>query len=65
MQSELQAVRHFHADHQSSEPTSTLTEKKIFAKSVGGGGTGVYVADGATTNEFVSKSKSIIYGLIF
>ena len=50
---------------QSSDPTATLTEKKIFAKSVGGGGTGVYVADGATTNEFVSKSKSIIYGLIF
>jgi len=30
-----------------------------------GGGTGVYFVDGSTSDELVSKSKAIVYGLIF
>ncbi len=50
---------------QSSDPTASPTARKIFSKPVGGGGTGVYFTDGTITEELVSKSKSIIYGLIF
>ena len=31
----------------------------------GSGGSGVYFVDGSTTDELVSKSKAIVFGIIF
>tara|TARA_B100000131_G_scaffold8241_1_gene8636 strand:- start:9597 stop:10730 length:1134 start_codon:yes stop_codon:yes gene_type:complete len=48
-----------------ADPTVSAGTKKVYSKAIAGGGTGLYVSDGAIVNELVSKSKSIIYGLIF
>jgi hypothetical protein len=37
----------------------------LYADTAAGGGTGVYFVDGSTSDELVSKSKAIVYGLIF
>ena len=35
------------------------------ADTAAGGGTGIFFVDGSTNDELVSKSKAIVYGLIF
>lgn len=50
---------------QTSDPSSVSGSTVIFANAVGGGGSGVYFVDGTTTDELVSKSKAIVYGIIF
>ena len=51
---------------QSSDPSATAGSSKIYSKTVGGGGTGVFVqTPSGTSDEMVSKSKAIVYGLIF
>ena len=53
-------------EHQSSDPSATAGSSKIYSKAVGGGGTGVFVQTPSGTNdEMVSKSKAIVFGLIF
>ena len=37
----------------------------LYAKAAAGGGTGLHFVDGSTSDELVSKSKAIVYGLIF
>ena len=37
----------------------------IYNNTIGGGGTGVYVLSTAVNDELVSKSKAIVYGIIF
>lgn len=50
---------------QSSAPSSVANSTVLYANAVGGGGTGVYFVDGSTSDELVSKSKAIVYGIIF
>ena len=53
-------------EHQSSDPSATAGSSKIYSKTVGGGGTGVFVqTPSGTSDEMVSKSKAIVFGLIF
>jgi len=50
---------------QSSAPASVANTTVLYANTVGSGGTGVYFVDGSTSDELVSKSKAIVYGIIF
>ena len=51
---------------QTTNPSAVSGKSLIFAKAPGGGGTGVYVqAPTGNAEEMVSKSKAIVYGLIF
>tara|TARA_S200000501_G_C20869536_1_gene763562 strand:- start:1040 stop:1675 length:636 start_codon:yes stop_codon:yes gene_type:complete len=48
-----------------SAPSSVSGATLIYANTAAGGGTGVFFVDGTTSDELVSKSKAIVYGLIF
>ena len=50
---------------QVSDPTPTATETKMYAKEPAGGGSGVFVANQNTTDELVTKSKAIVFSMIF
>lgn len=50
---------------QASTPSSATGATLIYGATAGGGGTGVFFVDGSTSDELVSKSKAIVYGLIF
>jgi len=46
-------------------PSGVSGATLIYGNTAAGGGTGVFFVDGSTSDEFVSKSKAIVYGLIF
>ena len=48
-----------------SAPSAVNNATLLYAATAAGGGTGVYFVDGSTSDELVSKSKAIVYGLIF
>ena len=48
-----------------STPTAEAGATILYAKAAAGGGTGLHFVDGSTSDELVSKSKAIVYGLIF
>ena len=48
-----------------STPSSATSATLVYGGTAGGGGTGVYFVDGSISDELVSKSKAIVYGLIF
>lgn len=50
---------------QLSAPSSATGATLLYADTAAGGGTGVFFVDGSTSDELVSKSKAIVYGLIF
>ena len=50
---------------QASAPSSVSGSSILYAATAAGGGTGVFFVDGSTSDELVSKSKAIVYGLIF
>jgi hypothetical protein len=50
---------------QSSAPANVAGATVLYANTVGSGGSGVYFVDGSTSDELVSKSKAIVYGIIF
>jgi len=50
---------------QGSVPTDVANTTVLYANTAGSGGTGVYVVDGTTNEELVSKSKAIVFGIIF
>jgi len=50
---------------QVSAPSSATGATLLYADTAAGGGTGVFFVDGSTSDELVSKSKAIVYGLIF
>jgi len=50
---------------QASAPSSATGATLLYADTAAGGGTGVFFVDGSTSDELVSKSKAIVYGLIF
>ena len=50
----------------SPAPDATAFQTGVYSTStVGGGGTGVYYVNSVDTDEFVSRRRSIIYGIIF
>ena len=50
---------------QAITPTSAAGATILYADTASGGGTGLFFVDGSTSDELVSKSKAIVYGLIF
>jgi len=50
---------------QGSDPTAVVGETRVYAKTPGQGGSGVFVANNIATDELVTKSKAIVFGLIF
>lgn len=48
-----------------STPATTPNVAALYNKQVGSGGTGVYVISPAVNDELVSKTKAIVFGIIF
>jgi len=48
-----------------SAPSAVTDATILYAATAAGGGSGVFFVDGSTSDELVSKSKAIVYGLIF
>ena len=48
-----------------SQPSSISGASILYAAATTGGGSGVHFVDGSTTGELVSKTKAIVFGLIF
>ena len=46
-------------------PSTPSNAAAIYNNTIGGGGTGVYVLSSEVNDELVSKSKAIVYGIIF
>lgn len=52
-------------DDQGSDPSSTSSTNKIYSKTPGNAGSGVYFVNTAASDELVSKARAIMFGLIF
>ena len=48
-----------------SAPGAVTNSTIVYAAATTGGGSGVHFVDGSTTGELVSKTKAIVFGLIF
>lgn len=48
-----------------SDPTADADSNTIFVKDIGNAGSGVYFVNNSASDELVSKSKAILFGLIF
>jgi hypothetical protein len=46
-------------------PVNTANAVAVYSNVPGGGGTGLYFTSAAASDELVSKSKAIVYGIIF
>ena len=51
--------------NQPSTPSATAGYNTVYAATPGSGGTGLYVQNTSVNDELVSKSKAIVYGIIF
>lgn len=52
-------------ENEVSDPASDSGSNVIFAKTPGNAGSGLYFTNSTSTEEFVSRSKAILFGLIF
>jgi hypothetical protein len=52
-------------DNEASDPSSETGSNVVYAKTPGNAGSGVYFTNSTATDELVSRSKAILYGLIF
>lgn len=52
-------------DNEASDPISETGSNVVYAKTPGNAGSGVYFTHSTATDELVSRSKAILYGLIF
>ena len=50
---------------QGSNPSATSSYNKLYAKPPGNGGSGVFFVNSSTSDELVSKTKAMVFGLIF
>jgi len=48
-----------------TDPPPIVNYNKVYAKAPSGGGTGLYVSNDTVNDELVSRSKAIVFGLIF
>ena len=52
--------------NEGSDPTGQSGYTTVYAKAAGSGGTGLYAVSGTTSaDELVSKSKAVVFGIIF
>lgn len=51
--------------HQDSTPAASTDATIVYAGDAGSGGSGVFFVNGSTSDELVSKTKAIVYGIIF
>jgi hypothetical protein len=52
-------------ENEGSDPSSTAGSNKVYAKTPGNAGSGLYFKNTTTSDELVSKTKAILFGLIF
>ena len=52
-------------ENEVSDPSSVSGHNQLYAKTTGDGGTGLYFTNDTANGELVSKSKAIIFGIIF
>jgi len=52
-------------EDQGSAPSSTASYNKLYSATPGEGGTGLYFVNTSSSDELVSKTKAMVYGLIF
>ena len=52
-------------DRLTADPTAQADYNLLYHKTEGSGGTGLYFKTSSTADELVSKSKAIVYGIIF
>jgi len=50
---------------QGGDPSSTASYNKLYAKTPGNGGSGVFFVNSSTSDELVSKTKAMVFALIF
>lgn len=50
---------------QGSDPSATGSTNKVYSKTPGSGGTGLYFVNNTTSGEMISKSKAIAFSLVF
>ena len=51
--------------NQGSDPSTTASYNKLYAKTPGNGGSGVFFVNSTTSDELVSKTKAMVFALIF
>jgi hypothetical protein len=52
-------------ENEISDPSSVTGHNQVYAKTPDSGGTGVYFVNDTASGEFVSKTKAIVFGIIF
>lgn len=52
-------------ENEGSDPSSTAGSNKVYAKTPGNAGSGVFFVNTTASDELVSRSKAILFGLIF
>ena len=52
-------------ENEAADPTSVSNHNQLYSKSPGSGGTGLYFVNDSSSGELVSKSKAIVFGIIF
>lgn len=65
VEEELKLDQYLRLVDQGGAPTQIASSTLLYAATAGGGGTGLFFVDSSTSDELVSKSKAIVYGLIF
>ena len=51
--------------YQSAPPTTVANAATVVANTAGSGGTGIYFTNGSDQDELISKSKAIVFSIIF
>ncbi len=51
--------------NQGSDPSATASYNKLYSKTPGNGGSGVFFVNSSTSDELVSKTKAMVFALIF
>jgi len=52
-------------ENEASDPPGIAGSNQLYAKATGEGGSGIYFSNTDNTDELVSKSKAIVFGIIF
>ena len=52
-------------ENEASDPAGIADSNQLYAKATGEGGSGIYFSNTDNTDELVSKSKAIVFGIIF
>ena len=58
-------INHAISLHNESDPSATADYNKLYAKTPSEGGSGVFFVNSTTSDELVSKTKAMVFALIF